>query len=115
MPNRIAKIAILLFIPLAVVAAPKEKGSTTIQVVTARTKIHGTSSGNIFTYTDLMFTQVNGKNVVYECVQSGDICPVLESGKDYTADVNGIFLYLPMTSPESKKAGSAKFKKVGSW
>jgi hypothetical protein len=115
MLNRAAKIAFLILIPLSVFATPKEKGTTTILVVTARTNIHGTSSGTIFTYTDLIFTQINGKNVVYECVQRGDICPVLESGKTYTADQEGAFIYISMTSPELKKAVSAKFRQVGSW
>ena len=115
MLNGAAKIAFLIFIPLSVIATPKEKGSTTVQVVTSRTKIHGTSSGNIFSYTNLMFTEINGKNVVYECVQRGDVCPVLESGKIYTANQEGAFIYILMSSPEDKKPVPAKFRQVGSW
>jgi hypothetical protein len=115
MLNRAAKIALLILIPLSAFATPKEKGTTTLQVVTSRTKIHGTSAGNIFTYTKLMFTQINGKNVVYECAQRGDMCPVLESGKSYTADQEGAYIYVSMSSPEDKKAISAKFREVGSW
>ena len=115
MLNRAATIAFLILIPLSALAMPKEKGTTTLQVVTSKTKIHGTSSGNIFSYTELMFTQINGKNLVFECVQRGDICPVLESGKSYSADVEGPFLYVSMTSPVDKKALSAKFRQVGSW
>jgi len=62
-----------------------------------------------------MFAQVNGKNIVYECAQRGDICPVLEAGKSYTADQEGAFLYVSMSSPEDKKDISAKFREVGSW
>jgi len=115
MLNRAAKIAFLLLIPLSAFAIPKEKGSTTLQVVTSRTKIHGSSPGNIFTYTDLIFTEVKGKKVVYECIQRGDICPILESGKTYTADQQGSVIYILMSSPEDKKELSAKFKQVGSW
>ena len=115
MLNGAAKIAFLILIPLSVIATPKERGSTKVQVVTSRTKIHGTSSGNIFSYTNLMFTEINGKNVVYECVQRGDVCPVLESGKIYTANQEGAFIYILMSSPEDKKAVSAKFRQVGNW
>jgi len=110
-----AKIAFLVLIPLTAFATPKERGTTTLQVVTSKTKIHGSSSGDIFTYTDLMFTQINGKKVVYECVQRGDICPVMESGKTYTADQEGAFIYILMSSPGDKKNHSAKFRQVGSW
>ena len=115
MLNTGVKIAFLILIPLSALALPKEKGTTTLQVVTSRTKIHGTSSGNIFTYTNLMFTEVNGKRVVYECAQRGDVCPVLESGRSYTADQEGSFIYISTTSPEDKKEFSAKFRQVGSW
>jgi hypothetical protein len=115
MLNRVAKIAFLILIPLSALAIPKEKGSTTLQVVTSKTKIHGSSPGNIFTYTDLIFTEVNGKKIVYECIQRGDICPILESGKTYTADQQGSVIYILMNSPENKKELSAKFKQVGSW
>ena len=119
MINRAAKIVFLVFIPLLAFATPKEKEkekeTTTLQVVTSRTKIHGSSSGHLFSYTNLMFAQVNGKKVVYECVQRGDICPVMESGKTYTADREGAFIYISMSSPEDKKALSAKFREVGSW
>jgi hypothetical protein len=115
MLNRAAKIAFLILIPLSAFAIPKEKGSTTLQVVTSRTKIHGSSPGNIFTYTDLIFTEVNGKRVVYECIQRGDICPILESGKTYTADQEGSYIYILMNSPQDKKEFSAKFKQVGTW
>jgi hypothetical protein len=115
MLNRAATIVFLVLIPLSALATPKERETTTLQVVTSKTKIHGSSSGNIFTYTSLMFTQINGKNVVFECVQRGDICPVLDSGKSYTADREGAFIYISMSSPEDKKALSAKFREVGSW
>jgi hypothetical protein len=115
MQSRAAKIAFLILIPLSTFATPNEKGTITLQVVTATTKIHGSSPGNIFTYTDLMFTEINGKNVVYECVQRGDICPVLVSGKTYTADQEGPFIYISMSPPELKKAVSAKFRQIGSW
>jgi hypothetical protein len=54
-----------------------------------RTEIHGSSAGKMFTYTNQIFAQINGRRLVYECAQRGDICPVLESGKTYTGDQNG--------------------------
>ena len=94
---------------------PKEREVTTLQVVTSKIKIHGSSGGTIFSYTNLMFTQVNGKKVIYECVQRGVICPVLEPGETYTADRDGDFIYILMISPMDKRALSAKFRQVGSW
>jgi len=114
MPNRAAVIAVLILAPLSAFATPNGKVTRTFQVDNATTRIHG-SSGTAFSYTDLVFTQIDGKKVVYECVQRGDICPMLEPGKSYTADQDGAFLYVPMTAPELKKAVSAKFKLVGSW
>jgi hypothetical protein len=113
--NRSAKIALFILIPACALANQKEKGTAKVQVVTARTKIHGSSSGNMFTYTNLMFAEVNGKKVVYECAQAGDVCPVLESGQTYTATQDGAFVYLPMNAPAEKKELSVRFKQVGSW
>jgi hypothetical protein len=115
MLNRTALIGLLLLVPLSVLAAPKEKGTVSLQVVTSKTRIHGSYSNSAFAYTDLMFTQVNGKKIVYECVQRGDICPMVESGKIYTADRQGGVIYISMSSPEDKKAVSVKFRQVGSW
>ena len=115
MLNRAAFITLLVLIPLSAFAAPKEKGTVSLQVVTSKTRIHGSYSNNAFAYTDLMFTQVNGKKVVYECVQRGDICPMVESGKTYTADRQGSYIHISMSSPEDKKVVSVKFRQVGNW
>jgi hypothetical protein len=114
MLNRAAKIAILVLIPLSAFAAPKGK-ETSIQVVSLKTKIHNSSSGSLFTYTDLLFTEVNGKRIVYECVQRGDICPLLESGKTYIADQEGSYIYFPMSTPKDNRVFPVKFRQVGSW
>jgi hypothetical protein len=110
-----ATIAFLVLVPLSAFANRKEKGTTKLHVVTARTQVHDSSSGDKFTYTDLMFTEINGKKAVYECAQKGDVCPILEAGETYTVDQDGAVVYVPMTSPEGKKDTSAKFKQVGSW
>lgn len=115
MVRKSAKIAFLTLIPFCTFAGPKERGAAKLQVVTARTEIHGSSSGDIFTYTHLMFTQINGKRLVYECAQRGDVCPVLESDQTYTANQDGAFLYLSMGAPEGKKDVFVKFRRVGSW
>jgi hypothetical protein len=114
MLNQAAKIALLVLIPLSAFAMPKGRESITLQVVSSKTKIHS-SSRNIFSYTAIMFTEVNGKKVVYECHQRGDVCPVMESGKTYTADREGDFIYISMSSPEDKKPFSVKYKQVGNW
>ena len=114
MLNRAAKIIFLVFISLPVFATPKGK-ETSIQVVSLRTKIHNSSSGGVFTYTNLLFTEVNGKKIVYECVQHGDICPLLESGKTYTADQEGSYIYFPMSTPEDNRVFPVKFRQVGTW
>ena len=115
MLNRSAKIALLVLVPCCVPAGPKEKGTAKVQAVTARVQIHGSSSGNMFSYTNLMFTEVNGKKLVYECAETGDLCPILESGQTYTANQDGAYIYILMSSPEGKKDLAVKFKKVGSW
>jgi hypothetical protein len=114
MLNRAAKIAILVLIPLCAFATPKGK-ETSIQVVSLKTKIHNSSSGGVFTYTNLLFTEVNGKKIVYECVQRGDICPLLESGKTCTADQEGTYIYFPMSTPQDNKVFPVKFRQVGTW
>jgi len=115
MLNKAARIAFLFLIPLGALATPKAKETITLQVVSSNTRIHGSFSSAAFAYTDIMFTTFNGKKVVYECVQRGNICPLVESGKIYTADQEGDFIYISMSSPEMKKAFPVKFKRVGSW
>jgi hypothetical protein len=115
MANRAARIACLLLIPLSAFATPKARENITLQIVSSKTRIHGSFSNTAFAYTDIIFTTYNGNKVVYECVQRGNICPMVESGKTYTADREGGFIYISMSSPEMKKAFPVKFKRVGSW
>jgi hypothetical protein len=115
MLNKTARIAFLVLIPLCAFATPKAKETITLQVVSSNTRIHGSFSAAAFAYTDIMFTTFNGKKVVYECVQRGNICPLVESGKNYSADREGDFIYISMSSPEIKKAFPVKFKQVGIW
>jgi hypothetical protein len=113
MLNNVAKIVFFVLIPLTVIGSPKEKG--TAQVITVRTRIHGSSSGNMFTYTDQIFTEVNGKRLVYECAQRGDICPVLDAGKTYSGDLEGPYFYIPMTLPNGQKDVSVRFRQICTW
>jgi hypothetical protein len=115
MLNKIAKIAFSVLIPLIAFATPNGKETIKVQVVSSKTKVHGSSSGNVFVYTDFMLTLVDGKKVMYACAQRGDLCPPMEDGKTYTADRMGNFIYFSMTSPESKKPFSVKYKEIGSW
>ena len=115
MLNKAARIIFAVLIPMVAFAAKKEKDTINIHVVSAKTKIHGSAPREAFSYTDIMFAQVNGKNVVYTCDQRGDVCPVLESGKTYTVDREGDFILLPMTFAENKKPFFAKYKQAGGW
>ena len=115
MPNRAAQIACLFLIPLSAFATPKARETITLQLVSSNTRIHGSFSNTAFADSDIIFTTYNGNKVVYECVQHGNVCPMVEFGKTYTADREGDFIYISMSSPEIKKAFPVKFKQVGSW
>ena len=113
--NKTLIIAILALIPLSAFAAPKEKETIAVQVVWSKTRIHKTSDRNLFTYTDLMFAELNGKKIVYECVQNGDICPMMQSGNTYSAGRDGAFIFITMGLPDDNKDLSVKYKQVGTW
>jgi hypothetical protein len=115
MLNKTATIVFFVLISFSAFASPKGKESVSVEVVTSNTRIHSSFSRNAFAYTDLMFTQLNGKKVVYQCIQHGNICPMMESGKTYTADREGNFIYISMDTPDDKKAVSVKFRQVGNW
>jgi hypothetical protein len=114
MLSRVASITLLVFIALVAYAAPKGKETIQVQVVSSRTKTHGSPPGEVFEYTDVMFTLVDGKRVVYECDQRGDVCPVLDSGKMYPAERVGNEVYFSMSSPKGKPF-LVKYKEVGGW
>ncbi len=117
MPNKVATAVFLLLIPMVVFAAPKNKETASIQVevVSTRTNIHGSPPHDVFSYTDVMFTHVNGKNVVYVCAQKGDACPLMQTGKTYPANQVGDFIYILLTSPDDKKPVPVKYKETGNW
>jgi hypothetical protein len=115
MLNTVARIAFAVVIPIVAFATPKVRETIELQVVSSQTKTHGSPPGEVFHYTDVMFTHVNGKNVIYACDQRGDLCPLMESGKSYTADRVGNFIYISMSLPEGKRPISVKYKQVGSW
>jgi len=115
MPNKFAKIVFSVLIPLIAFATPKGKETIKLQVVSSKTKINRSISGNVFIYTDLMFTLVDGKKVAYACNQREDACPLMEDGKTYTADRVGGVIYISMSAPGDKKPLSVKYKQLGSW
>ena len=115
MLNNTPKIVFLMLIALSAFATPKPRETITFRVVSSETKIQRSFSVHVFSYTNVIFTQVNGKRVVYGCVQRGHICPLMESGKIYTADRKGDFVYVWMRSPEVKNPFSVKYKQFGSW
>jgi hypothetical protein len=113
-----SRIALLIFIainPICAFAAPKATGSITLQVVSSRTKIKRARSNITFSYTDVIFAQVEGKKLVYECIQKDNLCPAMDSGKMYTADQDGDFIYFTMTTPDDPKPFAVKYKRVGTW
>jgi hypothetical protein len=114
MLNKVAKMSFAVLMPIVTFATPKVKETIELQVVSSKTQVHG-SFPAVFTYTDLMFTLVNGKKVIYACAQRGDACPLMESGKAYSADRVGDVTYVSMTSPEGKRPISVKYMQLGSW
>jgi hypothetical protein len=113
--NKIAITVFVVLIPFVASAAPKDKEAIELQVVSSKTKTHGSALDKIFAYTDVMFTLVSGKKVKYKCDQRGDICPPVESGKTYAADRDGDVIYISMSSPNGKKPFSVKYEQIGSW
>jgi|HubBroStandDraft_2_1064218.scaffolds.fasta_scaffold483708_1 hypothetical protein len=118
--KRIAAITFFVLVPLSTFATRKVKDSKgketmALQVVTSKTRINSSSERNIFAYTDLMFTQFNGKKIVYECIQHGDICPMVESGQTYTAERDGAYIHITMTFADEQKPIAVKYKQVGTW
>lgn len=114
MLKTVAGFILVVVIPIAAFATAKKREAIDLQVVSSQTKTHGSPPGEVFHYTDVMFAHVNGKNVVYECAQRGDLCPVIESGKTYSAEQEGGFMYIAMSLPNGKHF-SAKYKQLGSW
>jgi hypothetical protein len=118
MPSKVVRIVFAVLIPMVAcvaLAAPKERENIELQVVSSKTKTHGSDLASIFTYTDVIFAVVNGKKMEYECAQHGDLCPVMESGKTYPAVQDGNLIYITMSSPGDKKSLSVKYQEVGSW
>jgi len=115
MLKTVASVLLAVVIPIAALASPKEKESIQLQVVSSQRKTHGSPPGEVFPYTDVMFTRVNGKNVMYECVQRGNLCPLMDSGKTYAADREGDFIYISMSLPNGNRPISVKYKQLGGW
>jgi hypothetical protein len=109
-----APVILAVLIPTAALAGPKEKGNIQVQVVSSQIKTHGAPPSEVFRYTDVMFTRVSGQNVIFECAQRGDLCPVMENGKGYAAERAGDFIYIAMTLADGKSV-SVKYKQLGSW
>ena len=115
----LTKVAFAAFAVLTSVAAlaapPKERENIQFQVVSSKAKIHGDNIDHTFAYTYLMYTRVSGKNVLYQCDQHGDICPVMEDGKMYNGDQEGRELYVTVMLPDGKKPFTVRYEDVGSW
>jgi hypothetical protein len=105
MLNNTATIVFFVLNPLSAFTSPKEKETISVS----------SFSSNAFAYTALVFTELNGKKGMYQRIQHGNICPMMEPGKTYTADRLENFLYISMDTPDDKKAVSVKFREVGNW
>jgi hypothetical protein len=105
----------LMLTPRAL-ATPTNKSAESVQieVVSTKTNYHG-NAPNVFKYTDVLFARVNGKNLVYACVQRGDECPLMQNGKSYPAERVGGYIYISMDAPDSKKPMPIKFKETATW
>jgi hypothetical protein len=118
MPKRFVTAILFVLMPIVAFGVPKSKGGTEmiqIQVVSTKTKVHG-ASPDVFTYTDVIFGRVVGKNLIFVCEERGDACPLMENGKTYDATRMGDAVYISFgATPDSKKANTVKFKQTGSW
>lgn len=114
MLKTVARIILVAAIPIIAFATSNQRGTIDLEVVSSQTKTHGSSPGEVFRYSDVIFARVNGKNVTYECAQRGDVCPVVESGKTYSAEQDGNSIYIEMSLPNGKHF-SARYKQLGGW
>jgi hypothetical protein len=116
MMGAIAATTIALTLTPAALATPTNKSAEAVQieVVSTKTDYHG-NSPNVFKYTDVLFARVNGKNIVYACVQKGHECPLMQNGKSYPADRMGGYIYISMDAPDGKKPMPIKFKETATW
>ena len=115
MRNKLAGAIVFILIPIAAFTASKGKENIEIKVVSSKTGVHNAFPNDVFSYTSVMFTQVDGKNVVYMCAQHGDVCPLMEDGKTYMAERDGDVIYIMMSVPEDKRPLRVKYKQSGSW
>lgn len=107
-------LASAVIVPSIAFAAAKQRETIELQIVSSQTKTHGSPPGEVFRYTDVMFTHVNGKDVIYECVRRADLCPLMESGKAYAADRDGEFIYIAIRLTNGRPI-VVKYKRLGSW
>jgi hypothetical protein len=117
MSTRVAGAALLILVSMIGGASAKNgKDSETIkiEVVSSKTKVHGTTP-NVFSYTDVMFARVDGKNVIFVCDQRGSTCPIMQNGKTYDANRVGDSIFISMNLPDDKKPTVIKYKQTGSW
>jgi hypothetical protein len=120
MRNKVARIFLSVLIPITIFAAPKEKGTIELKVVSSETKIHSETRihgfpGVVFIYTSVMFTQVNGTKVIYACDQRGDLCPLMNSGETYTVNRAENTIHIPMSFSDEKRSVPIRYKQVGNW
>ena len=111
---KLTKISFLVLIPIIGFAMSTEKEKINVQVISSETRVHHRSGRAIFAYTHLLFVRVDGRQMTYECVQRGKICPLMESGKTYSAEREGDAIYFWMGVPEEKEPVRVKYKEFSS-
>src|SRR5436305_1244540 len=109
-----AIIVALSLLPIVTFSATKEKGTIEFKVVSFKTKVHA-AQGSIFSYTSIIFAQVGGMNVVLACAEKGDLCPLMDNGKTYTAEKDGDNVFIPMSFPDDKRPMRVRYKQAGTW
>src|SRR5262245_10658065 len=114
MMRKVMGIVLALVVSFAAVAAAKEKGNIELKVVSSKTKVHNAYPGDVFSFTYILYGQVNGKNVMYTCDQKDDLCPLMENGKTYRAAMSGDVITISMDFPDGKSR-SIKYRDAGTW
>lgn len=109
MRNKVAALIVFILLPIAVFSTTKERGTLEFKVVSSKLKVHN-NGGPVFTYTSVIFAQVGGMDVVFWCAQKGDLCPLMETGKTYTAERDGDVIYVPMSFPDDQHPLRVKYK-----
>jgi hypothetical protein len=127
--NRIVgAISALILLPALVHASPGAKkqsivvevASTKTDTYTAYTRSNSWMKTRLpkesYSYTDILFAIVDGKHVVYSCVEHKKVCPLLDPGTKLSAEQDGNSMLLSPPNPSDKKASPTHYRLApGGW